>query len=57
VKRLVATRSTQVMVLLEAWEGCDRRVGLVRRAAAMLWRRVTVGVMNDGWRVCGVGKK
>ena len=51
VRRLFATRSTQVMVCLEAGECCDRKVVLVRRASAMLLRRVAVGVMNDGWRV------
>jgi hypothetical protein len=51
VERLFATRSTWVMVCLETWEDCDRKVLLVRRASAMLLRRVAVGVMNDGWRV------
>ena len=57
VERLFATRSTQVVVCLEDWESCDRRVVLERRASVMLLLRVAVGVMNDGWRVCGVGKK
>jgi hypothetical protein len=51
VKRLVATRSSQMMMLVKAWEGCVRRMVWVRRASVMRSRRFALGVMNDGWRV------